>query len=812
MLKSYLKLALRNIWKRKATTAINVLSLSVGLASCALVFLFCQHELSYDKGFDHGEDVYRVTSIFKDGQAPTVAFPFATWLKSEIPQIEHVSRLDATNGSSIVQVAGNGTATPYTIKSGYWVDPEFFNILSFHFLHGNRATAFSGPNTVVVSQSLAKKLFGDTYPIGRPLKINSNRYTISGVFKADFLNHLQADFFALNDAKSVQQRSAAAINWAVDPNYYTYIKLKRGSNVAQVIKELNAYTQRHSGTAMKAANDNVTVSLQPLSAIHLHSVVYQDYLQYKQGNIQYLYLLGCIALVILALGCVNYVNLATAQAISRAGEIGVRRVMGATKSAIRYQFLLETLAVSLLAMVVAIFFALLFLPEFNQLTGQSLSFFARENRTLILWFLVITLVTGLVAGLYPAFYLSGFKPVKVLKGKISDAQGMFSIRKLLIVFQFAISTCLVFATIVIWNQLDFMTSTKPGFDQDQQLVLNLHGDQAKSNSVSFINELKNNSIFKAVSGACAPLVSSDMMFYAPGKTVADKQDINLNLTDSNYINTLGLHLVSGNNFEPAAFRNKSSLTDIEINDISRQIILNEKAIKVLGLNAYTAPGKYISRLHNGVVYQYKIIGVVSDYHYYSLHSEIGPFGVLPVNPGRFITIVAKINGRNVSKALQYAQQKWKEINPDTPFNYDFLNNIFRNDYQRDQNEQQLSSIFTVIAIAISCLGLFGLITYSVTQKAREIGIRKVIGASVKNVVLLFTGQYVKLIVVANVIAAPVSWYLMHNWLQDFPYRIHISWWMFIVALIVGVITCFATITFKTVKAARANPVDSLRTE
>ena len=292
------------------------------------------------------------------------------------------------------------------------------------------------------------------------MKINGNPHTISGVFKEDFLNHLQADFFALNDAKNLQERIAKATNWAVDPNYYTYVKLKHGSNAGLVIKELNAYTQRHAGAAMKVANDNVTISLQPLSAIHLHSVVYQDYLQYKQGNIQYLVLLACIALVILALGCINYVNLTTAQAIGRAREVGVRRVMGATKSAVRYQFLLETLAVSLLAMLMAIVFAFFFLPKFNQLTGQSLSFFAPENRSLILWFLIITLIAGLIAGLYPAFYLSGFKPVKVLKGKVVDASGMFSIRKLLIVFQFVISTCLVFATIVIWDQLHFMINTK----------------------------------------------------------------------------------------------------------------------------------------------------------------------------------------------------------------------------------------------------------------------------------------------------------------------------------------------------------------
>ena len=346
-------------------------------------------------------------------------------------------------------------------------------------------------------------------------------------------------------------------------------------------------------------------------------------------------------------------------------------------------------------------------------------------------------------------------------------------------------------------------------------MLRLNGDQAKNNSVLLINLLKNNPVIKSVSGACDPLISGDMMFYPQGKTVNNKQDINLDLADENYINTLGLQLVSGSNFAPAAFTNKNTLEDIEVNDINRQMILNEQAVKVLGLDPYTAPGKYVSRLHNGIVYNYKIVGVVKDYHYYSLHAAIGPCAIMPVNPSRFTTIIAKVNGSHMAQAVKYTEQRWKEINPDTPFNYGFLNDIFQSQYMEDQNEQQLSGIFTFVAIFISCLGLLGLITYTVNQKAREIGIRKVIGASVTNVVMLFTGQYFKLIIVANIelrTKAPFAWYLMDKWLQDFPYKINISWWMFGAALAAGVVTCFSTIAFSTIKAATANPVDSLRAE
>ncbi|WP_428327405.1 ABC transporter permease [Mucilaginibacter sp.] len=813
MFKSYLTLALRNLWKRKTTTAINVLSLSAGLACCALVFLFCQHEFSFDKGFDNTADIYRVTTTFRDGsQAPTVGQPYAKYLKSEIPEIEQVSRLDATNGTVILQVQGAGTATPYTEDSGYWVDPDFFRVLSFHFLQGNRNTAFNAPNTIVLSQSLAKKLFGKVYPIGKTLKAGINTYTITGVFKEDFLNHIQAGFYASNNSDHFRDQIANNNNWVVNDNYYTYIKLKHGSNVAQVIKKLNSYLIKHARADMKASNDYMTNSLQALSDIHLHSGAYQDYLGYKQGNIKYLYLLASIALVILLLGCINYMNLTTAQAIGRAREVGVRRVMGAGKNAIRYQFLIETMTISFFALLVAIVLAFLFLPVFNNFTGQTLSFFAKENSSLILWVILVTGITGFAAGLYPAFYLSAFKPVKVLKGKVTDSSGMFSVRKVLIVSQFIISTCLVFATIVIWNQLHFMINAKTGFDHDQQLVLNLNSEQAQKNSTLLVRQLAGNINFKSVTNASAALVSGDMNLYPAEKTINDKKEVFFDFADENYLKTLGLELTAGSNFSSQAFTNTNMQEDMELHDFGKQVVLNEEAVKLLGFTPNNVIGKYVSHLHNGVVYNYKVVGVVKNYHYFSLHAAIGPCGIMAINPLRCTTIVAKVDSRHIAAAIQYAGDQWKSLNPDTPFTYGFLNDIFQGDYQQDQREQQMIGSFTFIAIFISCLGLLGLITYSVAQKAKEIGIRKVIGASVGGVVSLFVKQYFKLLLIANMIAWPVAWYFMNSWLNDFPYRIHLSWWMFAASLSAGLITGFATIAFKTIKAAMANPINSLRAE
>ncbi len=812
MFKSYFKLALRNLWKRKTTTFINVFGLAIGLACCALVFLFVQHEFSFDKGFNDADNIYRVITTFKDGSAPTTVMPFATYLKSEIPEIKQVSRLDASKCTCVIQVNDGNDHTPYTVDNGYWADPSFFDIFSFHFSQGNRNTAFNSSNTIVIAEPLAQKLFGNSNAVGRTIKTDNNIYTVTGVFKKDFLNHINADFFASNNSNGVREKIASVHNWIVDPNYYCYVSLKPGSNKQHVINELKAYMQSHAAADMKSTNDKVSSSLQALTDIHLHSSQYQSYMEVKQGNLKYLYLLGSIALTILLLGCINYMNLSTAQAIDRAREVGVRRVMGADKSAIRYQFLMETVTISLMALVAGVILGFILLPVFNQMTGQQLSFFAPENSTLILWMLLVTLTTGLLAGIYPAWYLAAFNPVKVLKGKASDSSSLVNIRTVLVSLQFIISTCLIFATLVIWKQLNFMINAKPGFDQDQQLVINLNTDQARNNIAYFRDQLASNPNFQQVSAAASGLISGDMNMYAQGKTVNDKHEVFLNLVDDHYLKTVGIKLISGTNFTPISFTNKNTALDLEATDIGRQVIINEEAAKALGLNPYTAPGNHLSRFYNGVVYNYKIMGVMKDYHFFSLHSAIGACMIMPANPIRFSTIIAKVKGNDMSAAIKYSQQVWKTLNPDTPFTYGFLNDSFKWDYLQDQREQQMMATCTIIAILISGLGLLGLITYSVNQRAKEIGIRKVIGASVSSIVVLFYKKYFKLILIANLAALPLAWYYMNKWLSNFPYRVEIGWLTFMLSLSAGVVIAFFTIAIKTISAAVANPIISLRSE
>ncbi len=813
MFSSHLKTAIRNLRRRKASTLIQVTGLAIGLACCALVFLFFRSERAFDKDFDNAKDIYRVTSLFKDGsRAPTTAFPYGSLLKREIPEVAEVSRLDAKRSPCIVKALDDTAAVPYFEQSGFWVDPNFFDLFSFHFRYGQRKTALSAPNTIVLSEGVSQSLFHQRYPIGRRVRVGDIIYTVSGVFRQDMPNHIDAGFFATNNTAGIREEMARTLDWVADPNYYTYLRLKPGSNPVRVNEELQAYTLRHASTDMRRRGEFMTNSLQALTDIHLHSDGYYDYFSDKQGNLDYMYLLASIAGAVLLLACINYINLSTAQAIDRAREVGVRRVLGAAKGAIRAQFLVETVCVSGLAFVIGLGLALVFLPSFNAFTGQRLSLLNAGAIDLLLWLLPITLLTGLLAGMYPAIYLSSFRPVKVLKSKVSDPGALLNVRKVLVVGQFVVATGLMVGTVVIWKQLQYMMEAKTGVEEEQQLVIYLNSPQATNNSGYYAQQLQRDPAFRSVAGAVSGMVSGDMNLYPADKSVNDHKSIFLNLVDEHYLPALGLSLLAGKNFTPQVFANTDMHQELETNDIGRQVILNEEAVKALGYTVDNVVGKQLAHVHGDLIYHYTVVGVARNYHYFSMHAAIGPLALMPVNPRRFGVLIAKVKGSNMAAADQVAGSKWRALNGDSPYTRDLLSNTFRYDYIRDRREQQMMGSFSVIAIVISCLGLLGLITYSVGQKAKEIGIRKVIGAGVGNIVYLFARQYLSLVVIANLIAAPLAWYCMHQWLQGFPYRTRMSWWIFVAVFGAGCVVTLLTLSVKTVKAALANPVAALRRE
>jgi putative ABC transport system permease protein len=847
MFKTHCKTAIRHLLRRRTSTLIQVTGLSIGLACCALVFLFFRAERAFDKGFDGAKDIYRVTSLFKDGsRAPTAAFPYGSLLQREIPEVVAVSRLDAKRSPCIVKALDDTAAIPYLEQSGFWVDPNFFDLFSFHFLYGERKMALSAPNTIVLSEGVSQSLFHQRYPIGRRVRVGDITYIVSGVFRQDMPNHIDAGFFATNNTAGIREEMARTLDWVADPNYYTYLRLKPGSDPVRVNEELQAYTLRHASADMKRRGEFMTNALQALTDIHLHSDGYYDYFSDKQGNLDYMYMLASIAGAVLLLACINYINLSTAQAIDRAREVGVRRILGAAKRAIRAQFLVETVCLSGLAFVIGLGLALVFLPSFNAFTGQRLSLLNAGGIGLLLWLLPLALVTGLLAGLYPAIYLSSFRPVKVLQGNrgyrrqpgrsaapsmvagealtrkergtkllrwsVSDPGALLNVRKVLVVGQFVVATGLMVGTVVIWKQLQYMMEAKTGVDEEQQLVIYLNSPQATINSGYYAQQLQRDPAFRSVAGAVSGMVSGDMNLYPADKSVDDHKGIFLDLVDEHYLPALGLSLVAGKNFTPQVFANTDMHQAVETNDIGRQVILNEEAVKALGYTANNAVGKQLAHVNGGLIYHYTVVGVIKNYHYFSMHAAIGPLALMPVNPRRFGVLIAKVRGSNMATADQVAENKWRALNGDSPYTRDLLSNTFRYDYIRDRREQQMMGSFSVIAILISCLGLLGLITYSVGQKAKEIGIRKIIGAGVGDIVYLFARQYLSLVVVANLVAVPLAWYLMNRWLQGFPYRIGMEWWMFAAAFGVGCVVTLATLSVKTVKAALANPIMALRSQ
>ncbi len=817
MFRNYFKVALRGLWKRKFATLLNLTGLTIGLTCCSLFLLFYTKERSYDN-FTNAGNIYRVVSVFKDGHsAPTTSLRYASFLKMEIPEIVAVSRLDASINPNIIQVKQNsGTvSTPFVQNDGYWVDSTFFTIFNFNGEYGDLTLSLKEPNSVVLSKPVAVKLFGDRNPVGEALKIDNHHgvqtYIVKGVFKNDLLNHFNADFFASNNSDSIRGVIERATNWVTDPNYYTYISLRPGSNPKQVEQKLNRYLQTHAGSDMKSSGTYLTNTLQSLKSIHLHSQNYYTYLEVKQGNIKYLYLLGSIALGILIISCINFVNLSIAQSIDRAKEVGIRRVFGAGNKMIRLQLITEIVMLSFISLFFAIGLSILILPEFNRLINQDLSIFEKENRSLIFWLLLSALITGIISGIYPAKYLSSFDVLTVLKSRIKSSAGMLRVRQVLIGIQFFISACLIVASTIIWSQMDFIINSELGFQSDQQIVINLNSDESRKNRRVLTDYISQNLNITSFTGAASSLVAGDMNLIAENKTIDEVESTYLNFVDENYIKTLGIKLIAGENFRPFSFPNTEPSENIE-DDFQKEILLNESAVKAFGYDVNNVIGRAVKRIRDGKTTLYRVVGVMENYHFYSKHAMISPFGLILSNPNRFNTIILNVKGKAIQSVRRTLEEKWRSINPSTPFSAQFLNDQFEYDYAQDKRFQKMIGSFTMLSIVISCLGLIGMISYTLSQRKKEIATRRVIGCSTRNLITLFSKNYLAIVLLANVICWPVAWYFMNNWLQGFAYRVNISWWIFLIALLLEGFIALLTMGIIIYRAARANPIKNLRIE
>jgi putative ABC transport system permease protein len=802
MIRNYIKTAYRSLLKNKGFTALNVLGLSVGLATCLLIVFYVIDELSYDKYNTKADRVYRMTIEAKlNGNAGVYATSEVTWknvLQTSFPDVEKVARLIDKNGlflspQKFYVKKNNGDILE---KKIVFSESSLFSVFTLPMIDGSPSTALDEPHTAVITESTAKKYFNKINVVGQTLTINdTSTYKITGVIKdIPEQSHFNYDFFLSFSSRP----ESKATSWGYS-GMHNYLLLKPGTDVRKLEIALTKIDIKSSSnpSTWTTGDNYLKVTLKPLPDIHLRDADSQ-YPLAKGGNIQYVYIFSLVAAFILLIACVNFMNLSTARSSNRAKEVGVRKVLGSARKYLVAQFLTESILVTLVSVVIAVFLAWMLLPVFNQMADKQLAIIPQTFTWLLPSLLVIVLVVGFLAGSYPALYLSAFQPIEVLKGKIAKGFKAGFLRSFLVVFQFSISIFLIIGTLVIYNQLNYIHNKNLGFNRNQVLVVkntNILGSRARI----LKNELKQLSgVLNATMSSYQPTGDEDLKTgLFPHRKIDIKEDILTEFwsVDEDYINTMGLKLVNGRNFS------KNMLAD------TAAMIVNEAFIRKL---AQKDPlNKDIYRYSYGLQ-QYHIIGVVKDFNFASLKDNITPLAmVYDVDNG---AISVKLQTTNLTGLMTQIKGRWRDLSPNQPFTYSFMDQDFDATYRVEERFGTMFISFSTLAIVIACLGLFGLAAYAAEQRNKEIGIRKVLGASISGIVGMLSMDFIKLVLISIVIATPIAWWAMNKWLQDFAYRVHIQWYILAIAGTIAVLIAFITISFQSIKAALSNPVNSLRSE
>ena len=808
MLKNYLKVALRNLWKSKGFTAINIIGLAAGIAVCLLIVLYVTDELSYDRFNTKADRIYRLDAdIYFNNTLFTAAVspkPMASTIKKDYPQIEEMVRVGSVN--DILVKKGNNWISD---KHLALADSTFFKVFSIPMIAGDPMTALNEPNSIVIDESAARRYFNSTDVLGKSLELENHTICkVTGVFR-DFPRQ---SHFHLSFIRPLRDGWQGDVNDWLSNNYYSYILVKPGVSKAFAQRAVDATVNNYLGKQMQ---DLLHASLQdlarqggyfkyhlmPLTDIHLHSN--KSYEIEPNGNISYVYIFSFIAILILVIACVNFMNLSTARSANRAKEVGIRKVAGSSRGHLIAQFLTESVLLSLFSLLLALGIAVVLLPLFNDLAGKELHAGMLFSSRLLPLLVVLVFLVGCLAGSYPAFYLSSFQPIHVLKGKVAAGFRSSWLRSSLVVFQFFISIGLIISTIVIYQQLTYIRSRSIGYNRDQVLVIHnayLMGDPVKT----FRKELVH------LSGVADATLSNDLPSRGGGysqngwfrdASLDTKRVIVLTTMwmDEHYIPTLGMQLVNGRNFAPVDYPTDST-----------GIILNQAAVQLLGLKEPLGTKLYRPNDNLKSSVELHVIGVVKDFNYSSMHEKVGPL-VMCLGDNRGMMAV-RLHAGNPSGLVRQVEAKWTSMADGVPFNYTFMDNDFNNLYHADQQTGQVFITFAIFAILIACLGLFGLVTYAAEQRTKEIGIRKVLGARVGGIVTLLSKDFTWLVGIASLVAFPVAWWAMNQWLQSFAYRIGISWWIFVAAGLIAITIALVTVSFQTIRAAVANPVKSLRSE
>jgi len=811
MIQNYLRIAFRNITKHKFISVINISGLTMGLACCLLILTYILNEQSYDKFNKNANEIYRVTRDFytpagvENLHISGIAPPFGPLLQNAFPEIKKVTRL-LSNGTTTLRYREKF----FNEKNAYYADGNFFEFFNVPSIEGDMQKGLSEPYSVMMSEITAHKYFGNEDPINKTILLDNNKheFKVTGVFQSFPANshihpELLMSFNTLNDTTIFGEKRLQS-DYGFNA-FYTYLLLPKGNDPSRIEAQfpdfLDKYVHFQGMPGNTKTSQTTKLELQKLTDIHLRSHL-DDEIE-PGGDIKRVYIFSAIALFILLIACINYMNLSTARSALRAKEIGIRKVVGAQRKEIIFQFLSESVLVTCFSLVLAIVLALMLLPVVDSFSGQHLSINGLTHWQTVVPIVCLPFIIGLISGVYPAIFMSSFIPVKVLKGLLKAGPKDISFRKVLVVLQFSISIILIVATTVIFQQLRYLQDTNLGFNKDRILTLDYPTPLIKQYE-SFKSDLLRNSNVKDMAVSLA--VPSSRLTGAQGASVLEggsmfpiKVELKFITADYGFIPVYGIHMAAGRNFS------RAFTTD------TNNFILNETAVQALGWkNPQNAIGKDMT--YGGM--KGKVVGVVNDFHFESLHQKIIPLLMLMPSPRNdfYKKLSIKISGNNINEAVGTVENTWHKYLPETPFDFSFLDDKFAQLYKSEQAQGNLFTLFAFVAIFIACLGLFGLSAFTISQRIKEIGVRKVLGASVPQIVVELSKDFLKLVLIAGVIAVPISWYTMNGWLNDFAFRIAISWWIFILAGVAALIIAFATISFQSVKAALANPVKSLKSE
>jgi putative ABC transport system permease protein len=805
MFKNYIKTALRNIRRNKLYSVLNIAGLALGVTCSLLILLYVQDELSYDKFHTKSDRIFRICTVIdlKDRHMnfASTAHVQGPMFKDEFPEIEDFVRFNYYGSRRVIKYKDRS----FTEEKFIWVDNSIFNIFSFKLLKGDPEGALVEPNTVVITEEMAKKYFGQEDPLGKNLSVhNDTLYMVTGVMENVPMNsHFRPDFFASFSTLELTPTGNAAEDLMSNIDYITFVLLREGIDYKKLEGKFVGFVERILRPLLEAYEGEARYELDPLPSIYLRSER-QGELE-RTGDIAYIYLFSGIGLFILLLACLNFMNLSTARSANRAKEVGLRKVVGAQRQQLIKQFIGESMILTIIAFIIALVFVALSMPVFNSISGKVLTMEYFTKLQFVGGFISLFVLVSLIGGSYPAFFLSAFRPVEVLQGRLKRGAKSSVLRVTLVSLQFTVSIVLIIGTFMVDKQLNFVRNRKLGYNKDHVIALRIRNEDTQKKYEAIKTELlRHPNILSVTASSSLPLGrNSFSAHHAVGKPESELTMLFSQIVDEDFIETYNIEVVKGRNFS------KDFPTDRQ-----EAVIINEAAVRKLGWHENPLGQQIEIFMSLEEKKRFKVVGVVKDYHFESLHKEIEPLILYNSNPhgGNYYRISMRTTPERIQETVAFVKSKWQEFDSQYPIEYVFLDEQYDELYRTEERLGQLFGYFTTLAIIIGCLGLFGLSAFNAEQRTKEIGIRKVLGASIPGVILLLVKEFTKWVLLAIVIAWPLGYFIMNNWLQNFAYRTSLEFGTFLLAAALALVISIITVIYQAMRAAIANPIDSLRYE